>query len=126
VYGDDSADIALITYGRLFSYACRAKEMLAGEGINVRIIKLCRIKPIDTNAVAEAAKCKRIFFFEESLVAGGIGESFGYELKKTGTIHYYKIHGIKDTFVRHETVAQALSELRLDDVGIAEIIKENL
>ena len=126
VYGDDSADIALITYGRLFSYACRAKEKLAEEGINVRIIKLCRIKPIDTNAVAEAAKCGRIFFFEESLVAGGIGESFGYELKKTGTIHFYKIHGIKDTFVRHETVAQALSELRLDDVGMAEIIKENL
>ena len=126
VYGDENADIALITYGRLFSYACKAKETLEKEGIKIKIIKLCRIKPIDCKAVKIASECKRIFFFEESMVAGGIAESFGYELKKTGKSYYYKIHGIKDRFVRHESVAEALSELRLDDRGMVEVIKENL
>lgn len=126
VYGDDSAEIALVTYGRLFSYACKAKERLAAEGINIKLIKLCRIKPVDQRAIDLAAEHKRIFFFEESLVSGGIGESFGYELKKTGKNHFYKIHGINDRFVRHETVEQALAELELDDDGMVRIIKENL
>ena len=55
VYGDENADIALITYGRLFSYACRAKEQLEKDGINIKIIKLCRIKPIDPKAVELAS-----------------------------------------------------------------------
>ena len=123
VYGDES-DIALVTYGRLFSYACKAKERLAEEGINVRIIKLCKIKPISKKAIEEAAKSKNIFFFEESLVAGGIGESFGYELKKIAKNYFYKIHGIKDTFVQHQTVAEAFAELMLDDDGMIKIIKD--
>ncbi|MCH5304725.1 MAG: hypothetical protein J1E41_07665, partial [Ruminococcus sp.] len=72
------------------------------------------------------ANSEKIFFFEESLVAGGIGESFGYGLKKTGKSFFYKIHGIKDTFVRHETVEEALSELKLDSDGMVEVIKEYL
>ncbi len=126
LYGDENADITLITYGRLFSFACKAKEALASDGININILKLCRIKPIDPKAVELAARSSKIFFFEESLVAGGIGESFGYELKKTGKNFFYKIHGIKDRFVRHETVLQALSELELDDKGMIKIIKENI
>ena len=126
LYGDENAGISLVTYGRLFSFACKAKEALAEQGININIIKLCRIKPIDPRAVELASMSKRIFFFEESLVAGGIGESFGYELKKTGKTFYYKIHGIKDRFVRHETVLEALNELELDDEGMVKIIKENI
>ena len=110
----------------LFSFACKAKEALAEDGININILKLCRIKPIDPKAVELASMSKRIFFFEESLVAGGIGEYFAYELKKTGKTFFYKIHGIKDQFVRHETVLEALSELELDDKGMAKIIKENI
>lgn len=126
LYGDENAGITLVTYGRLFSFACKAKEMLAEQGIDINIIKLCRIKPIDPKAVELASMSKKIFFFEESLVAGGIGESFGYELKKTGKTFFYKIHGIKDSFVRHETVLEALSELQLDDKGMIDIIKEYL
>jgi 1-deoxy-D-xylulose-5-phosphate synthase len=126
LYGEKNADICIVTYGRIFSYACKAIERLKSEGINVKIIKLNRIKPIDCKAVKIASESKKIFFFEESLVAGGIGESFGYELKKTGKDFFYKIHGIKDAFVRHETVEQALEEFKLDDKGMIEVIKEYL
>lgn len=126
LFGEEKAKISIVTYGRLFSYACKAKEKLESEGISVNVIKLCRIKPIDCKAVKLASDCEMIFFFEESLVAGGIGESFGYELKKTGKSFFYKIHGIKDTFVRHETVEEALDELKLDDEGMIKVIKEYL
>lgn len=126
VYGNPDAEIMLVTYGRLFSYACKAKERLAEQGIDICIIKLTRIKPIDKNAVIAASKGKKIFFFEESLHAGGIGETFGYELKKFANNYYYKINAIKDTFVKHQTVEQALAEYKLDDDGMIEIIKGNI
>lgn len=126
VYGNSNAKIMLVTYGRLFSYACKAKERLAQEGIDVCIIKLTKIKPIDKGAVLAASKGEKIFFFEESLHVGGIGETFGYELKKYTNDYYYKIHAIKDQFVQHQTVAQALNEYKLDDDGMIEIIKGNL
>jgi len=126
VYGNPDAKIMLVTYGRLFSYACKAKERLAEEGIDICIIKLTRIKPIDKNAVIAASKGERIFFFEESLHAGGIGETFGYQLKKFAKNYYYKINAIKDTFVKHQTVEEALAEYKLDDDGMIEIIKGNL
>jgi 1-deoxy-D-xylulose-5-phosphate synthase len=125
VYGDDS-DVVLVTYGRLFSYACKAKEKLAQQGINLKIIKLCRIKPIDPNVILEALKSNKVFFFEESLLDGGIGETFGYELKQRDYNGFYKIHAIKNTFVQHQTVDQALAEYKLDDCGMIEIIKEYL
>lgn len=126
VYGNPDSEIMLVTYGRLFSYACKAKEKLKAQGIDVCIIKLTRIKPIDKEAVKAAAKGKKIFFFEESLHAGGIGETFGYELKKFASDYYYKINAIKDTFVKHQTVDEALAEYKLDDEGMIEIIKGNI
>ncbi len=125
VYGNENASIMLVTYGRLFSYACKAKEKLAEENIDVCIIKLTRIKPIDKEAVIIASKGQKIFFFEESLHVGGIGETFGYELKKYTNDYYYKIHAIKDRFVQHQTVDEALQECKLDAEGMIEIIKGN-
>lgn len=126
VYGNEDARIILVTYGRLFSYACKAKERLASEGIDVCIIKLTRIKPIDKEAVKIASKGQKIFFFEEALHTGGIGETFGYELKKFTNDYYYKIHAIKDQFVQHQSVDEALKEHKLDDDGMIEIIKGNI
>lgn len=126
IYGDENSEIFLVTYGRLFSYACKAKDKLKEQGIDICILKLTRIKPLDKEAVKIAAKGKKIFFFEESLHAGGIGESFGYELKKYTNDYYYKINAIKDTFVQHQTVEEALAEYKLDDEGMIEIIKGNI
>lgn len=66
VYGNPNCKNLLITYGRLFSYACKAKETLAKQGIEICILKLCRIKPIDENAVDFAADFDNVWFFEEA------------------------------------------------------------
>ena len=38
IYGNTECDKLIITYGRLFSYACKAKEQLGKEGIEVCIL----------------------------------------------------------------------------------------
>ncbi len=71
------ASIAIITYGRLFSAACEAVHLLDTEGIKARVIKLNRIKPIAREAVSNICTASKVFFFEEGIESGGIGEHLG-------------------------------------------------
>ena len=120
-YGDSDANIVLVTYGRLFSFACKALLMLKNKGIKIRIIKLNRIKPIDPSAIASAAKAQKVFFFEEGIEQGGTGEHFNLLLSKAGFIGKFSLRGITD-FVPHATMQQSLDSLQLNDKGMVNLI----
>ncbi len=126
IYGSQSCDNLIITYGRLFSYACRAKEMLSKDGIEVCILKLCRIKPINDNAVEEASSFKNIWFFEEGVKNGGIARNFSDLLQRTSFSGNYHIKAINDKFVKQMSVSEALSMLGLDSKGMTDAIKKDL
>ena len=124
VYGDSSAEIALVTYGRLFSNACLAKETLEKQGVAVKIIKLNRIKPIDPAAVQSALDCKGVLFFEESVIQGGIGERFYFLLGQAGFTGKYILRGVDDQFVPHATVKETMQDLGLDHQSMASAVLE--
>ncbi len=124
VYGDADADTAIVTYGRLFSNACLAREALQKQGVAVKIIKLNRIKPLDPAAVTAALPCKRVYFFEEGVLQGGIGERFYFLLGQRHFAGQYVLRGIDDQFVPHATVAQTLQRLGLDSHSMENTILE--
>ena len=126
IYGNTECDKLIITYGRLFSYACKAKEQLGKEGIEVCILKLCRIKPIDSEAVETASNFKYVWFFEEGIKNGGIARNFSDLLAYTGFNGTYHIKAIDDKFVKQMTVNQALNMLKLDSEGMCGVIKNDL
>lgn len=125
LYGSKNGDILIITYGRLFSFADLAMNRLREEGINISILKLNRIKPIDKQAIIEALKFKNIYFFEEGMKSGGIGEHFGLLLLENYFSGRYKLTAIDDKFIPQSTVLSALHSLGLDDDGMIRIIKED-
>ncbi len=114
VYGEEDTSILLITYGRIFSHACKAKELLYEKGIPIRIIKLNRIKSIPSAAVSLAAQYQQVFFFEEGMLQGGVGEAFCYQLSQLSFGGEYDVHAIDGQFVKHATVAQSFEDLQLD------------
>jgi 1-deoxy-D-xylulose-5-phosphate synthase len=120
-YGNADAEITIVTYGRLFSYACLALLHLAGKGISANILKLNRICPIALEAVRSASKAKHIFFFEEGIAQGGVGEHFGYLLSQNGWKGIFRLRAITD-FVAHATMEQALHSLGLDDEEMYQMI----
>lgn len=121
-YGSAGAPAAIVTYGRLFAEACAAQRALAQRGIAVELIKLDCIKPLPEGAVQAAAKKQAVFFFEEGIQQGGIGEHFESLLyEKTDFRGKCHIHGIKN-FVTHATVAQCLKVLGLDADGMIQTI----
>ncbi len=126
IYGNKNCKNLLVTYGRLFSYACKAKEKLAELGIDVCILKLCRIKPINTEAVEFASCFKNVWFFEEGIKNGGIARNFSDLLVVTNFKGNYRIKAINDKFVKQMSVSEALHMLKLDDEGMVNVISEDI
>lgn len=126
VYGNINCQNLLITYGKLFSYACKAKEKLAKMGIEICILKLCKIKPISDDAVAIASEFENVWFFEEGIKNGGIARNFSDLLFQTKFDGSYHIKAINDKFVKQMSVSEALSMLKLDDEGMVNIISKDL
>ena len=117
------SDTAIVTYGRLFGEAVRAKDMLGKDNINVDIIKLMKIWPLNEGCIADALKYRNLLFVEEGMVSGGIGEHFETKLRQRGFQGNYSIHGI-DHFVPHAGIQRTLQTLELDGKGIARKVKQ--
>lgn len=115
IYGDNEAQIAFVTYGRLFSNACKACSQLKEKGIKTKIIKLNKIKPINMLAVKEACGCKKVYFYEESLKSGGIGEHFALLLLENDFVGKYKHIAVTDEFIKEASVARQLEIYKLDE-----------
>ena len=111
-------DAVIVTYGRIFANACQAKEILKEKGKNITIVKLNRIHPISKEAVIICSEFERVYFFEEGMENGGIGEKFRCMLDDEGFKGNFELTAIKDKFVPQSTVDEALSDLCLDCEGI--------
>ena len=118
--------ILLITYGRLFSYACKAKETLAKQGVEICILKLCRLNRLTKMPLILRSDFDNVWFFEEGIKNGGIARNFSDLLCCTQFCGDYHIKAINDKFVKQMSVSEALHELKLDDDGMVNTITKNL
>lgn len=126
IYGSNNCKNLIVTYGRLFSYAAKAKEALEKQGIDVCILKLCKLKPINQDAVEFAARFENVWFFEEGIKNGGIARNFSDMLFYKSFKGNYHIKAIDNKFVKQMTVSEALSMLKLDSDGMVGVIVKDL
>ena len=124
-YGDKNAEICIATYGRVTSQAIKAVDELSAQNINVLLISLNRIKPLPENAVDIMFTMKKVFFFEEGIRSGGIGEKTGFRLLERGYKGTFSLTAVNDRFVSQATVGELLHEYGLDAEGIVKKISED-
>ncbi|MDO4459442.1 MAG: 1-deoxy-D-xylulose-5-phosphate synthase [Clostridia bacterium] len=120
VAGNTESDTVLVTYGRLFSYACMANEKLGDK--DVKLVKLNRITPVDPEAVRIVSEAKNVLFFEEGIKSGGIGEGFFSDLMIAGFRGKAELHAIENGFVSHGAMNLVLEKLKLDDSAMVEAV----
>lgn len=125
IYGSSKCDTLIITYGKIFANACMAREILSEKNIDVCVMKLTRIKPVPEQALNDAMSFKNIFFFEEGMLTGGIGEHFLAEEVKRGYKGKFIINAIDDIYVRHAKVDSLFEKLGLSADGMAETVLKN-
>ncbi|MGN1418354.1 MAG: 1-deoxy-D-xylulose-5-phosphate synthase [Acutalibacteraceae bacterium] len=123
-FGNKNAKQVIITYGRITSQAIEAVKKLGEQGIDIYLLSLNKIKPIPEETVEAALKCEKIFFFEEGIRSGGVGEKFALELLEKGYKNMFRLTAVNDKFVSQASVSQLLEEYMLDTKGMIKIISE--
>jgi 2-oxoisovalerate dehydrogenase E1 component beta subunit len=68
------SDLSIITYGIGVHLALEASERLAGEGIDIEILDLRTLLPLDTDAIKQSvARTSKVLILHEDNKTGGIG-----------------------------------------------------
>ncbi len=121
-YGCGDADVALVTYGSIFANACRAQKELERQGKRVKVLKLNRIKPIDRSVTELLKDCRSIFFFEEGVRDGGVGEKLALLLMEAGYKGDYHLTAVDYCFVKQGTIPSLLRQHGLDAEGMIKTV----
>ncbi|MDU1937995.1 MULTISPECIES: transketolase family protein, partial [Clostridium] len=91
-------DVAIIGTGIMVEAALEAKEELAKEGINARVINIHTIKPIDEELIIKAAKETGVIVTaEEHSIIGGLGSAVAEVVSEKCPVPVLRV-GVKDTF----------------------------
>lgn len=94
----EGTDGTIIATGDVVAEAIKAKEELESKGINVRVLDIHTIKPIDKELIVKCAKeTKKIITIEDHNIIGGLGSAVCEVLAEEYPCKVTKM-GIKDTF----------------------------
>ena len=118
------ADVTLVSYGTLTDEILTAAEKLAEKGVSAEVIKLNRIAPLDTGAIAESVKrTGRLLVLEDCNENGSIGQQLAAALLQSGTApKALVLQNLKNAFAPQGTVAQLRELLGLDAAGTVEAV----
>ncbi|MHA1409547.1 MAG: transketolase family protein [Candidatus Odinarchaeia archaeon] len=95
----DGKDITLIATGNLLYSVQVVADRLLSKGIDIRLISMHTVKPIDRDCILESArKTNAIFAIEEHSIIGGLGSAVAEVLAESPNSVFFRRFGIPDTF----------------------------
>lgn len=121
----EGQDATIITTGDVVYEALKAKEELEKKGVNIRILDIHTIKPIDKEAIIKCAKeTKKIITLEDHNIIGGLGSSVCEVLSQEYPIKV-KCIGINDCFGKSGKADELLKYFKLTSKDIKEKVLED-
>ncbi len=119
-------DITVIATGLPVNEARKAAENLEKEGINVRLINIHTIKPIDRDIIIKAAKeTGRIITIEEHNVIGGLADAVCEVTSSECPVPVRRI-GVEDCFGYSGPAKELLEIFGFTAPSIEKVVKEEL
>ncbi|RDY23556.1 transketolase family protein [Romboutsia maritimum] len=117
-------DATIIACGIMVNEAVLAHETLKEEGINVRVINMSTIKPIDRELIINAAKeTKVIVTAEEHSIIGGLGSAVTEVVTEECPVVVKRV-GVRDSFGESGKPAELLKKYGLTSSDIIASVKE--
>ena len=117
-------DATIIACGVMVSEALSAAEKLKAEGIDVKVINMHTIKPMDVQAIGDSVKeTGAIVTAEEHQIHGGLGSAVA-EVASQYAPCPIEMVAVKDSFGESGTPAQLMAHYGLKDVNIVEDVKK--
>ena len=116
----DGEDATIFATGVTVSEALKAKEALKMQGINVRVVDIHTIKPIDKEMIIKCAQeTKMLISVEDHNVIGGLGSAISEVLVQEYPCKL-EMMGIQDTFGKSGKAEELLSYYKIDSKAIIE------
>ena len=119
----EGKDAALITCGLMVEACMKAAEILKEQGIDVTVVNMHTIKPLDEEIVKTLGKEMKLFTVEEHSTIGGLGDAVAAVVAEHGG-RLTKI-GVPDCFGQSGTPAQLLDYYGLTPEKIAAKVLAN-
>ena len=119
----DGTDATVFATGVEVAEALKAKEELEKENINIRVVDVHTIKPIDKEMIIKCAKeTKKIITIEDHSIIGGLGTAICEVLSEECPTKVVRM-GMQDRFGKSGKAEQLLKYFKLDSEAIIEEIK---
>ena len=109
----EGTDATLIATGVTVAEALKAQEKLKEQGINIRVIDMHTIKPIDKEIIIKAAKeTKKIITIEDHSIIGGLGSAVCEVLAEEYPTKVIRM-GINDTFGKSGKAEELMKHFKI-------------
>ncbi len=119
----NGTDATIFATGVMVSESLKAQEQLAQEGINIRVVDVHTIKPIDKEMIIKCAKeTKKIITIEDHNIIGGLGSAICEVLSEEYPTKVIRM-GMKDRFGKSGKGEQLLKYFKMDSEAIVEKVK---
>lgn len=116
-------DSVVFTNGYMLSVTLEAAELLAAEGIEISVVNVSTVKPLDVDTVVEMAKKTGCAVtVEEHSIIGGLGSAVAEALGENYPIPMLRI-GLQDTFGESGSAEELLQHFGLTPQKIVEGVK---
>lgn len=114
----EGEDVSVIACGVMVSIALQAAYELESEGIDVEVINMASIKPIDRELIVQTAKkTKAVVTSEEHSIIGGLGSAVAEVLGEECPTILVR-HGVEDRFGISGPAWEVMEEMGLSVEGL--------
>ncbi|AFM43438.1 transketolase, alpha subunit [Desulfosporosinus acidiphilus SJ4] len=122
----EGSDAAIMANGLMVACALEAAELLAAEGINVSVVNVSSVKPIDEETILRVAKETRaVVTAEEHNIIGGLGSAVAEILGEKLPTPMVRV-GLKDTFGESGRPYELLEKYGLTKEDLVKAVREVL
>ncbi len=120
----EGTDGTVFATGITVSEAIKAQEILKQEGINIRVVDMHTIKPIDKEIIIKSAKeTKKLISIEDHNIIGGLGSAISEVLTEEYPTKLIRL-GIKDVFGKSGKAEELIKYFGITADNIIEIMKK--
>ena len=119
----EGTDATIFATGVTVEQAILAKEELEKENINIRVVDIHTIKPIDKELIIKCAKeTKKLITIEDHSIIGGLGSAVSEVLTEEYPVKLIRM-GIKDTFGRSGKAEELMKYFKIIKDDIVNVVK---
>lgn len=119
-------DGTILACGTMLAASLRAADRLAEEGLELGVVNARFVKPLDTETILRVVEeSPLVVTVEEGALMGGFGSAVLEAVSDAGlSAGRIQRLGVPDCFVEHGDRAELLTDLGLDEHGIAQAVRQ--